>query len=84
MVAGAATGQARLIRRPGIGRRGRRSVRLAQNRALAHIVASKLQLQWAPRQIAGWLKRSYPDDETYQVSHETIYRTLFNTRPVGP
>ncbi len=51
--------------------------KLAQNRALAHIVASKLQLQWAPRQIAGWLKRSYPDDETYQVSHETIYRTLF-------
>ena len=40
-------------------------------------MASKLQLQWAPRQIAGWLKRSYPDDETYQVSHETIYRTLF-------
>ena len=27
--------------------------------------------------IAGWLKRTYPDDETYQVSHETIYRTLF-------
>ena len=51
--------------------------KLAQNRALAHIVASKLQLQWAPRQIAGWLKRSYPDDETYQVSHETIYCTLF-------
>ena len=51
--------------------------KLAQNRALAHIVASKLQLQWAPRQIAGWLKRSYPDDKTYQVSHETIYRTLF-------
>jgi IS30 family transposase len=40
-------------------------------------VASKLQLEWSPRQIAGWLKRTYPDDETYQVSHETIYRTLF-------
>jgi IS30 family transposase len=23
------------------------------------------------------LKRTYPDDENYQVSHETIYRTLF-------
>jgi IS30 family transposase len=23
------------------------------------------------------LKRTYPEDETYQVSHETIYRTLF-------
>ena len=34
-------------------------------------------MQWAPRQIAGWLKRTYPSDENYQVSYETIYRTLF-------
>ena len=54
-----------------------KTCKLVQNRALARIVAKKLQLQWAPRQIAGWLKRTYPDDETYQVSHETIYRTLF-------
>ena len=33
--------------------------------------------EWSPEQIAGWLKRTYPDDETYQVSHETIYRSLF-------
>jgi IS30 family transposase len=51
--------------------------KLANNRALARIVAEKLQLEWSPRQIAGWLKRTYPDDETDQVSHETIYRTLF-------
>jgi IS30 family transposase len=51
--------------------------KLAQNRALARIVASKLQLQWAPRQIAGWLKRTYPDDENFTVSHETIYKSLF-------
>ena len=54
-----------------------KTCKLAQNRALARIVAEKLRLQWAPRQIAGWLKRTYPDDENYQVSHETIYRTLF-------
>jgi len=54
-----------------------KTCKLAQNRALAHIVAEKLQLQWSPRQIAGWLKYTYSDDETYQVSHETIYRTLF-------
>jgi IS30 family transposase len=54
-----------------------KTCKLAQNPALARMVASKLQLQWSPRQIAGWLKRTYPDDETYQVSHETIYRTLF-------
>ena len=27
--------------------------------------------------MAGWLKRTYPQDESRQVSHETIYRTLF-------
>ncbi len=54
-----------------------KTCKLAGNRALAGIVAEKLQLQWSPRQIAGWLKRTYPDDETCQVSHETIYRTLF-------
>jgi len=54
-----------------------KACKLGQNPALARIVASKLQLEWSPRQIAGWLKRTYPDDENYQVSHETIYRTLF-------
>ena len=54
-----------------------KTCKLVQNRALARIVAGKLQLQWAPRQIAGWLKRTYPDDERYQVSHETIYKSLF-------
>ena len=44
---------------------------------MAHLIASKLCLEWSPEQIAGWLKRTYPDDETYQVSQETIYRSLF-------
>ena len=57
-------------RRPKIGK-------LAQNRALARIVADKLQLQWSPEQVAGWLKRTYPDDTSRQVSPETIYRSLF-------
>jgi len=54
-----------------------KTCKLANNRALARMVAKKLQLQWAPRQIAGWLKRHYPGDENMQVSHETIYRTLY-------
>jgi IS30 family transposase len=59
--------------------RGRRpkTCRLVENRTLAHIVAGKLQSLWSPEQIAGWLKRTYPDDENNQVSHETIYRSLF-------
>ena len=54
-----------------------KNCKLVEHRALARIVANKLQLEWSPEQIAGWLKRTYPDDETYQVSHETIYRSLF-------
>ena len=54
-----------------------KSCKLARNRALARIVARKLQLEWSPEQIAGWLKRTYPADEHYQVSPETIYRSLF-------
>ena len=54
-----------------------KTCRLVKNRTLAHIVAGKLQLLWSPEQIAGWLKRTYPDDENFRVSHETIYRSLF-------
>jgi len=54
-----------------------KTCKLVENRALARIVASKLQLEWAPEQIAGWLKRTYPGDEANQVSHETIYKSLY-------
>jgi len=40
-------------------------------------VAAKLQCLWSPEQIVGWLKSAYSDDENNQVSHETIYRSLF-------
>ena len=51
--------------------------KLANNPRLRQAVASKLRLNWSPEQIAGWLKRAHPDDESYHVSHETIYRSLF-------
>jgi len=54
-----------------------KTCKLKENPELAGIVTEKLQLQWAPRQIAGWLKVTYPDDGNYQVSHETIYKSLF-------
>jgi IS30 family transposase len=50
---------------------------LVDNPVLAHIVAHKLQVQWSPQQIAGWLKHTFAGNEDYQVSHETIYRSLF-------
>ena len=60
-------------------RRGRRpkGCKLANNRWLRRTVARKLESDWSPEQIAGWLKRAYPEDEHYQVSHETIYRSLY-------
>lgn len=51
--------------------------KLAVHRALAARVAQKIQPQWSPEQVAGWLRRTYPDDASRQVSHETIYRTLY-------
>ena len=59
--------------------RGKRPKRckLALNWRLARLVAAKLQKNWSPEQIAGWLKAEYPRDERYHVSHETIYQTLF-------
>jgi len=51
--------------------------KLVRNRALARIVAHKLKQLWSPEQIAGWLKRTYPEDENYRVSHEIIYRSLY-------
>jgi IS30 family transposase len=54
-----------------------KTCKLVENRALARVVASKLQLEWAPDQIAGWLKLTYPNDQDMQVSHETIYKSLF-------
>jgi IS30 family transposase len=44
---------------------------------LQQAVAAKLALEWSPQQIAGWLKRTNPRNEARQVSHETIYRSLY-------
>ena len=51
--------------------------KLVENPALARVVEQKLKELWAPEQIAGWLKYTYPNSENRQVSHETIYKSLF-------
>lgn len=51
--------------------------RLAQHGWLRRTVARKLAANWSPEQISSWLKKRYPKDPGRQVSHETIYRTLF-------
>ena len=54
-----------------------KSCRLARCPRLRQLVEDKLIEDWSPQQIAGWLKRTYPEDESVHVSHETIYRSLF-------
>ena len=56
--------------------------RLACCPRLSRVVEQKLREHWAPQQIAGWLRRTNPQDESRYVSHETIYRNLF-IQPCG-
>jgi len=51
--------------------------KLACHPRLKHVVAKQLKHHWSPKQIAGWLKRTHPGEVHKQVSHETIYRSLF-------
>jgi len=57
--------------------RRRKPCRLKTCPRLRALVEEKLCDDWAPQQIAGWLKRTFPEDSSLHVSHETIYRSLF-------
>jgi IS30 family transposase len=54
-----------------------KACKLKTNPKLCYVVAQKLKLSWSPEQVAGWLKREYPNNLDMQVSHETIYKTLY-------
>jgi IS30 family transposase len=54
-----------------------KACKLAAGPKLRAIVEDKLQHRWSPQQIAGWLKLTYPKSPEMQVSHESIYRTLY-------
>jgi len=51
--------------------------KLKRHRVLATLVATKLQQYWSPVEIAGWLKQRSGGQEEHEVSHETIYLSLF-------
>jgi IS30 family transposase len=36
-----------------------------------------LDWKWSPQQIAGVLKRVWPDDPTMHISHESIYTAIY-------
>jgi transposase, IS30 family len=54
-----------------------KAAKLVKCLQLRQAVEAKLVSRWSPQQITGWLARTYPEDRQMQVSHETIYMSLF-------
>lgn len=49
---------------------------LEENAKLKQLVAEKLEADWSPQQIAGWLL-ALGNRARLRISHETIYRSLY-------
>jgi len=60
-------------------RRGLRpkATKFARCPRLRAMVERKLEATWSPEQIAAWLADTYAENPEMQVSHETIYQSLF-------
>ena len=54
-----------------------KACKLSTNPQLRIVVSDKLEERWAPQQIASWLKFEFAGNTQMQISHETIYRSLF-------
>jgi IS30 family transposase len=51
--------------------------KLAANPTLCSRVEAELQEKWSPEQISLRLRHEFGDDPSMQISHETIYKSLF-------
>jgi IS30 family transposase len=51
--------------------------KLSCNDRLRDVIAEALERWWSPRQISRWLCTEFGDDPSMQVSHETIYKSLY-------
>lgn len=60
----------RMAKRPKLGV-------LELNPDLRQLVMSKLELKWSPEQISGWLSVEFSRNKQMQVSHETIYKSMY-------
>ena len=58
------------LRRPRCGR-------LLVDDDLRRHVEAKLELEWSPEQIAGWLRVTFPNRPGWHLCHETIYQALY-------
>lgn len=59
-----------------MAKRPKRGV-LERNPELRKIIMEKLELKWSPEQISGWLSVEYSRSKDMQVSHETIYKSIY-------
>lgn len=55
-----------------------RQGRLLADADLRAAVQAKLELEWSPEQITGWLRRAHADRPQWHVCHETIYQALYH------
>lgn len=58
------------------GRRPKPAKLTIHSRLWAEVVA-RLEANWSPQQISRFLKEEYPGEPSMQVSHETIYLSLY-------
>jgi len=49
-----------------------------KNKNVYAYVWEKLRCGWSPEQIAGRLKKKYPNDKTWHICHETIYHYIYS------
>src|SRR5690349_13683134 len=54
-----------------------KTAKLAGNAELRGLVQARLKQKWSPEQISTWLRRQFPDRPEMQVSHETIYQSIY-------
>ena len=54
-----------------------KAAKLAVNVELRGLVQGKLERRWSPEQVSAWLKAEFPGRAEMQVSHETIYQSLY-------
>jgi IS30 family transposase len=52
-------------------------MRFGQQSELKQLVIDKLKLNWSPEQISGWFSVNLSRRKSMQISHETIYKTLY-------
>jgi IS30 family transposase len=58
-------------------RRRPKPLKLVDNETLCQLIAAWMDEGWSPKLISQMLALHFPDDQTMQVSHETIYQALY-------